>query len=822
MNLFKKIAFFVLFLFFSLSAQAQTLKAYEQAAETAFTQKNYHAALEYFNILLEIEPEKAEYLFKYAESARGYHAYQLADTTYRRVRLEADTLYPLAGFWEAKMQQRMGQYVQAEKNLLSYLEKHEQYDPVYTARAKRSIEEINWAVEQSSEPDEDIVIERLDDKVNSDFSESSPFLMGDTLYYSSFAYTSETDDFKPSRQYSKVLYSLEEDFGDFPENLNDATRHTANLVFNTDTTAIYFTLCDYATVTDVRCEIYTRGINPDGTYGDAVKLPESINVPNKTATQPNIGLDSITGYELLFFSSDRDGGQGGLDLWCSIINDIGEISTPINLPNVNSPEDEITPFFHSPTNQLYFSSEGFLNLGGYDIFKSTKNGESWSAPTNLGAPVNTSYNDTHYWLNEGEMIALFSSNRPGSNFLDEEKEACCNDIYRSRVTSINLNILAFNKKNDEELLGAKVTLYEVSSNGELKEIDSRLNELGNDFPWKLETGKTYIIKAEREDFLTITDTIDLKNPSLLTSREIERKIYLEPEGLDMIVNVFDKDTEAPLLGVTLQLFKNGQPEDLVINKTSNEFLDTFQRDQQYMIVVSKPGWFPDTLIVDLKELRNPLTISHDFYLKEKSIQDIVPLILYFDNDRPNPRTMRTTTDKTYSQTAANYYGRKNTFINEYTNVLEGRDRFLAENRMEAFFEREIKDGDENLIVFSYKLIELLEADQVIKIYIKGYASPRAGAEYNYNLGRRRVDCIRNHFDTYRGGVFSKYLANGNLSIEEISFGSSKAPKRLTDKLSDDRESVFGILASRERRVEIVGIRLDDGKTVIDTVNPKSE
>ena len=116
----------------------------------------------------------------------------------------------------------------------------------------------------------------------------------------------------------------------------------------------------------------------------------------------------------------------------------------------------------------------------------------------------------------------------------------------------------------------------------------------------------------------------------------------------------------------------------------------------------------------------------------------------------------------------------------------------------------------------------MEAGQSIKIYIKGYASPRAGAEYNFNLGKRRVDCIRNQFDRYQTGLFQKYLNNNQLSIEEISFGSSKAPKRLTDKLSDDRESVFGILASRERRVEIVGIRLDDGKTVIDTVLPNGK
>ena len=819
MTFFKKIAILLLLLICANSGFAQTLKAYETAAETAFTQRNYHAAIEYFEILLEIDSKNPNYLYKYAESLRGYDAYEQADTIYRKVRLEADTLYPLATYWEGKMKQRMGQYVPAQMTFEFYLANHENFDPKYTQRAKKAIEEIDWAVEAGSEPNEDIAIDRLSDKINSDYSEFGASMDGSRLYYSSFAYTYEKDDFKPARQFSKVLQSEDDEFGEFVESFNDKARHTAHFVYNTDTTKVYYTLCDYATVTDVRCEIFTRDINPDGSYSAPVKLPANINVPGKTATQPSIGKDSVSGYELLFFASDRDGGRGDLDLWCSIINPNGEISAPVNLPEVNSPDDDITPFFHTPSQTLYYSSNGFLNMGGYDVFKSKKSNDSWSTPENMGAPINSSYDDISYWLNEGEMISLFSSKRLGSNFLDAEKEACCFDIYRSRVTAIDLIAFTFNKKDDAELLGAKVTLYEVMANGELREVDSRVNEYGNDYPWKLETGRKYIITAEKDEFLPISDTIDLKNPALLTSKIIERELYLEPEALEFLARVFDKDTKNPLKGATMQFFIGNDLEDLVINKNNNEFPLTLKRDNKYKIIISKPGYFPDTLVLDMKELGNPLSYQYDFYLKEKSIQDIVPMILYFDNDRPNPKTMRVTSDRSYSETAANYYARKQTFITEYTNVLEGRDRFLAENRMEAFFEREIKDGDENLKVFCYKLIELLDAGQVIKIYIKGYASPRAGAEYNFNLGRRRVDCIRNQFDRYQRGLFQKYLNNNQLNIEEISFGSSKAPKRLTDKLSDDRESVFGILASRERRVEIVGIRLDDGKTVIDTVNP---
>lgn len=818
----KKIAILLLISVCATTGFAQTLKAYETAAETAFTQKNHHAAIEYFEILLEIDPENSDYLYKYAESLRGYDAYVQADTVYRKIRLEADTLYPLATFWEAKMKQRLGQYVQAQMTFEFFLANHSAYDPAYTLRAQKSIEEIDWAVEAISEPDTDIAIDRLSDKVNSDFSEFAASMDGDKLHYSSFAYTYEKDEFKPARQYSKVLQSEGEDFGEFVENFNDEKRHTAHFTYNTDTTAVYYTLCDYVTVTDVRCEIFSRIIDTDGKYGDPVKLPTIINVPGKTTTQPNIGRDSVSGYELLFFASDRDGGRGDLDLWCSIINPNGEISAPVNLPEVNSPDDDISPFFHTPTQTLYFSSNGFINMGGYDIFKAKKQGESWTAPENMGAPINSSYDDTHYWLNDGEMVSLFSSKRVGSNFLNKELEACCFDIYRSRVTMIDLVAFTFNKKDSTDLVGTQMTLFEVMPNGELREIDSRVNDLDNEFPWKLETGKKYIITAEKDEFLTMSDTIDLKNPALLTSKKIERNLYLEPEALEFLVRVFDEDSRKPLKGVTMQFLIGNDLEDLTVNKNSNEFPLTLKRDQTYTIIVSKPGWFPDTLTIDMKELGNPLTTIHDFYLKEKSIQDIVPMILYFDNDRPNPSTMRVTSDKSYSETAANYYARKQTFITEYTKVLDGRDRFLAENRMEAFFEREVKDGDENLKVFCYKLIELLDAGQEIKIYIKGYASPRAGAEYNFNLGKRRVDCIRNQFDSYQRGLFQKYRNNGQLKVEEISFGSSQAPKRLTDKLSDDRESIYGILASRERRVEIVGLRLDDGETVIDTVNPEGK
>ena len=123
------------------------------------------------------------------------------------------------------------------------------------------------------------------------------------------------------RQFAKISES--EDNGEtmLPAFFNDGVRHTANLAFNKDQSRIYFTLCDYVTVTQIQCELYYRDLDEEGNFGEAVKLPNPINLAGCTNTQPAIGFDIATGKEWLFFVSDRDQGMGKLDIWASYIND---------------------------------------------------------------------------------------------------------------------------------------------------------------------------------------------------------------------------------------------------------------------------------------------------------------------------------------------------------------------------------------------------------------------------------------------------------------------------------------------------------------------
>lgn len=112
--------------------------------------------------------------------------------------------------------------------------------------------------------------------------------------------------------------------------------------------------------------------------------------------------------QTLIFSSDRPGGVGGFDLWkCSKQGE--NWSVPIPLGELNTPGNEITPHFSG--NDLYFSSDMLTGFGGYDVFKSTLNGTIFDDITNLGNQVNSSYDDYGFIWDETRFIGFFSSNR---------------------------------------------------------------------------------------------------------------------------------------------------------------------------------------------------------------------------------------------------------------------------------------------------------------------------------------------------------------------------------------------------------------------------
>ena len=210
-----------------------------------------------------------------------------------------------------------------------------------------------------------------------------------------------------------------------------------------------------------------------------------------------------------FFSSDRPGGYGGLDLYMSIAEENGKWSEAINLgPNVNTPYDEDAPFLSADNNVLYFSSRGHNAIGGYDIFKSSINGTVWSLAQNLGVPVNSPYDDAFYVQTQDGKTAYFSSDRPGG--FGES------DIYS--VEAEEAGALA----ETEENTGVLTAMLGADQMNSIMQTANKVKTPAGNQPLKL---KGYVLDALTCD--TLNARISLLDKNLFTTESI---LETTPEG----------------------------------------------------------------------------------------------------------------------------------------------------------------------------------------------------------------------------------------------------------------------------------------------------
>lgn len=148
--------------------------------------------------------------------------------------------------------------------------------------------------------------------------------------------------------------------------------------------------------------------NDEDYWSDISKLSANVNHPVYWDSQPTIAADGIT----LYFASDRPGGYGGIDLYFTKKDlKTGLWSVPQNLgPKINTRGDEKTPFIHSDSETLYFSSTGHFGFGGYDIFYVRKDDKGeWMEPENIGAPINGSTDDTGFFVSSNSKTGYFFS-----------------------------------------------------------------------------------------------------------------------------------------------------------------------------------------------------------------------------------------------------------------------------------------------------------------------------------------------------------------------------------------------------------------------------
>jgi tetratricopeptide (TPR) repeat protein len=428
----------LIFLFFCTSAifSQNKVKKYIKFADEQYNKGDYYYALEYYKMALEVDSNNVDFLWKYAETLRAYKDYAEAEKYYLKVyKREKTKKYPASLLYYGLMQKQNKNYVKALETFKLAKKKYQADETGYLySKSNREIESCSWAIKNL--PDSiQLVISPLPNTVNSPNAEFPHSVKEGQLIFSSLRADSiSSNEEVYSREYRTKLYTSKIKEGQFEQNiildsLILENKSRGNGAFSLDGKTFYFSMCEDQAF-NYRCQIWFSKYE-NGKFSIGKPLGIDINLTDYNTTMPAIGM--LNNQEVLFFSSDRNGDLKGMDLFYAFVNPDGvSFSSITEITKLNTPDGELTPWFDIHTNRLYYSSSWNNGFGGQDIFYSDLKNSEFSAPVNLGWPINSPANDQYYFINKDTVF--LASNRIGSNSL--KNPTCCSDIFSVNPTPL--------------------------------------------------------------------------------------------------------------------------------------------------------------------------------------------------------------------------------------------------------------------------------------------------------------------------------------------------------------------------------------------------
>lgn len=533
-------------------------------AESYFLFEEYKDALPLYQQLLEQDPENDNLNYKigicylndpylkdlsisYLEKAVKNINNKFKQNSYKERKAPPEALFFLGKSY--RINNRLKQAITTYKKFLEILNP-EIYD---VDLVNEQIAACRNALRAMNRPNY-FISENLGEIINSQFSEINPVVSGDE---STLVYT------KKLRFYDAVFYSKKVD-GEwsYPINLTpqfalDGNSYTTGLSYNGDEIFVYRS-------DGYDGNIYSSKLTGE-TWSKLKKLNENINT-KYWESHASLSSDD----KILYFTSNRKNGYGGLDIYKSERNAKGDWGPAVNLGNVvNSKYNEETPFITSDNKTLYFSSLGHVSIGDYDIFYSTvlSNG-NFSKPVNIGYPVNTTSDDMFFVPVEDGRYAYYS-------MYDPDNVLGLNDIFKMEVFSERHPrkfIIKGNTKKDDDMVASldKIKVRLMNKNTFETVDETTVNEDGRYTLDAIQGNYSIIIEGEGIKTTSQDITIPINNPEneiaylseiLPEDKEVKEVITEEAVSLRKIPEITIKDdfyevASGEIIPIKLNLEKN--------------------------------------------------------------------------------------------------------------------------------------------------------------------------------------------------------------------------------------------------------------------------
>ena len=365
------------------------------------------------------------------------------------------------------------------------------------------------------------VITNLGNKVNSEYTDAAPVVSLDekTLIFTSKRESNYSDERYNDGQFYEDVYISQYVDGEWQKprsispNINTIGVEAA-LNLSTDGTKLLLYKDDKGDG-----NIYMSELK-----GNEWLTPKPISSLNSKSweTHACYSVDE----RILYFVSDRPGGKGGRDIYKSMKLPNGEWGPPQNLGDtINTKYDEDGIFAAPDGKTIYFSSKGHKSMGGFDIFKSTIDGENgfWTAPENIGYPLNTPDDDIFYVTTPDGKRAYLSTAKDGGY---GEKDIYLVIYPDNEPRDLTVLVGKIVNKTSEDMANNKIVISTVSAKkggGDSHVVEELVaNGQTGKFGTTLSQGKSYNISYYINSKLFYTETIDV--PYLGGYRILNREV----------------------------------------------------------------------------------------------------------------------------------------------------------------------------------------------------------------------------------------------------------------------------------------------------------
>lgn len=339
-------------------------------------------------------PGQKEKAIPYLEKACEDLSITIKEGSIKETRAPLRTLFYLAIAYQTNNQ--LDKAIETFKNFKKKLEEENIYNTDYIDRQIESCETAKKFMQEPVDIDEENIGELLNDR----FPNIRPVISEDEQ---SMVYISK------QKFYDAIFYSVKE---------NGSWTKPINITPDLNSDGDYYSChlsCDGKVLLLFRDQNFNKDIYISYLKDKKWSLPEKLNrhINSKfQETFASISKDKKT----IYFISDRKGGMGGTDIYRSDYDEnTNDWGKAVNLgENINTPFNEENPVICDNSSTLYFSSQGHVNMGGFDIFYSKLKEGEWTKPINVGFPINTTDDNISFFpIKNGERIYLSKFDKNG-------------------------------------------------------------------------------------------------------------------------------------------------------------------------------------------------------------------------------------------------------------------------------------------------------------------------------------------------------------------------------------------------------------------------